>query len=104
VCIFFTVYCLSVWNHAFHISLFIVSTGLLKLPTNIRFALHDIVFSNISGLSEKAIKAISFELLKVIPHNIQPCVSFYVHTDTVTNEEIDLQALVSLFSFQPLII
>jgi hypothetical protein len=73
--------------------LFIVSTGLWEVLAPIRFAFHDIVFSDFPSLSEKAIEAISFELLKVILNNVQPDVNFFVHT--VTDREIDSETLVS---------
>jgi hypothetical protein len=56
------------------------------------------VFSNFPSPSEKAIKAISFELLKVIVGNIQPDVNFFVHI--VTDKDIYLQTLVSYSLFR----
>jgi hypothetical protein len=88
---------LSAWSHTSYISLFIVSTGLWEVPPNVCFAFHDIVFSNFPSLSKKAIKAISFELMKVICNNVQLDINFFVHT--VTNGEIDLETLVSYSLF-----
>ena len=81
---------------------FIVSLGLWEVPSNVRSAFHDIVFSSFPALSENDIKAISFELLKVIPDDVEPDVHFYAHI--VTDEEMELQTLVRLFSLFPLII
>ena len=75
--------------------LFIVSLGLWEVPEYVRFAFHDIVFSSFPGLSENDIRAISFELMKVIPVDAEPDVNFYAHI--VTDDKMDSETLV-LFS------
>jgi hypothetical protein len=60
------------------------------------------VFSRFHVLSNNGIKAISFELLKVISYDVEPDVHFYGHI--VTNEEVELQTLIKLFFLFPLII
>jgi hypothetical protein len=61
---------------------FIVSLGLWEVPSHVRSVFHDIVFSSFPDLSENDIKVISFELVKVIPDDIQPDVHFYAHIVT----------------------
>jgi len=75
---------------------FIVSIGLWEVPSTIRFAFHDVVFSSFPDLSEKDIKAISFEMLKLIPDDVEPDLHIYAHI--VTDEEMDSQTLVRFFS------
>lgn len=70
------------------------------MPEHVRFAFHDIVFSSFPDLSENDIRAISFELMKVIPVDAEPDVNFYAHI--VTDDEMDSETLVRLFSLFPL--